>query len=158
MNIYAVGLLAVVLIGLSGCGPKESVQKPASAGVVEPQTPLQAAAQRPAPARAPLPPAEPDLLEDSGLTVWAKNFKGQLIEGLDGNLYEPYGRPLIERVQKALGYRGLYKGPVNGVLDRPTMKSVFEFQKGSYVLQRCGVPTPNTRKMLEQGSHTDLKY
>src|SRR5262245_31376524 len=157
MKIKAVGLLAVALIGLSGCGPKEPVQKPASPRLVEPETPRQTAEPRRAPTS--LPAAEPgDLLEDSGLTAWAKGFKGQLIQGLDGNLYEPYGRPLIERVQRALGYRGLYKGPVNGVLDRPTMKSVFEFQKGSYVLQRCGVPTPNTRKMLEQGSHTDLKY
>jgi len=156
MNINLVGLLTVALIGLSGYGPKQPVQKPASPGVVEPNAPAQAIGPRRAPTR--LPAAEPDLLEGGGLTVWAKNFKGQLIEGLDGNLYEPYARPIIEHVQKALGYRGLYNGPVNGVLDRPTMKSLFEFQKGTYLLQHCGIPTPNTRKMLEQGSHTDLKY
>src|SRR5262245_2232195 len=100
MNINLVGLLAVAMIGLSGCGPKEPAQKPASPGVVEPHTPAQTIETRRA--HTPLPAAEPDLLEGSGLTVWAKNFKGQLIEGLDGNLYEPYGRPLIERVQKAL--------------------------------------------------------
>src|SRR5262249_34380684 len=47
--------------------------------------------------------AEPHLLEGGGLTVWAKGFQGRLIEGLDGNLYEPYARTTIERVQKGLG-------------------------------------------------------
>ena len=155
MNINAVCLLTVAVIGISGCSQTAPIQQPASPRVVEQPRP----SPPPEPTQAGTPlPAEPDLLEGSGITAWAKEFKGQLIEGLDGNVYEPYGRPLIERVQKALGYRGLYKGPVNGVLDRPTMKSVFEFQKGSYVLQRCGIPTPNTRKMLEQGSHTDLKF
>ena len=77
--------------------------------------------------------------------------------GFDGGLYEPYRPAVIEHVQKALRDRGLYGGPMNGILDRPTMKSIYAFQKANN-LQRCGVPTPHTRKMLKQGSHTDLSF
>jgi len=95
-------------------------------------------------------------LEGSGETVWAKGFEGWLIKGLDGKLYEPYRPAVIERAQHALRNRGLYAGPVNGVLDAPTMKAIYAFQRATQTLQRCGIPTPRTRKMLEQGSHTDL--
>ena len=101
-------------------------------------------------------PAEPHLLEGSGGTVWATDFQGQLIPGLDGVLYESYRKATMETVQKTLKDRGLYAGPVNGILDRPTMKSIYAFQEANGNLQRCGVPTPHTRKMLKQGSHTDL--
>jgi hypothetical protein len=79
-----------------------------------------------------------------------------LIAGLDGGLYEPYRPAAIHRVQKTLKDRGLYTGPMNGILDLPTMKSIYAFQEATPNLQRCGIPTPYTRKMLEQGSHTDL--
>jgi hypothetical protein len=46
---------------------------------------------------------------------------------------------------------------MNGNLDWPTMMSIYAFQEANN-LQRCGVPTPRTRKMLEQGSHTDLSF
>jgi hypothetical protein len=46
---------------------------------------------------------------------------------------------------------------MNGILDSTTMKSIYAFQQANH-LQRCGVPTPHTRKMLEQGSHTDLSF
>jgi hypothetical protein len=88
--------------------------------------------------------------------VWAKQFPQQLILGLDGALYEPYRGTTIEIVQNALRDRGLYTGPTNGILDLPTMKSIYAFQEANYNLQRCGIPTPRTRKMLKQGSHTDL--
>jgi Putative peptidoglycan binding domain len=78
------------------------------------------------------------------------------IRGLDGELYEPYNRVTIERTQRSLRGRGLYPGPVNGILDTPTMQAIYAFQKASSHLQMCGVPTPRTRMMLEQGSHTDL--
>ena len=77
------------------------------------------------------------------------------IRGLDGLLYEPYKAVTIERTQRALRDRGLYSGPINGILDPPTMQAIYAFQKASYNLQMCGVPTPRTRMMLEQGSHTD---
>jgi peptidoglycan hydrolase-like protein with peptidoglycan-binding domain len=86
---------------------------------------------------------------------WAAEFKGQLIAGLDGSLYEPYSRAVVEEVQQALIARGLYRGPVNGVLDLPTMQATYEFQKVNSLLQVSGVPSPRTRKVLEQGSHTD---
>jgi hypothetical protein len=77
------------------------------------------------------------------------------IRGLDGLLYEPYKAVTIERTQMALRGRGLYSGPIHGILDPPTMQAIYAFQKASYNLQMCGVPTPRTRMMLEQGSHTD---
>ena len=80
---------------------------------------------------------------------------GALITGLDGGLYEAYRPGTIERVQRALIARELYRGPVNGILDEPTIKAIYEFQKMTRTLQVCGVPTPRTRKLLEQGSHTD---
>jgi hypothetical protein len=83
--------------------------------------------------------------------------RGLLIVGFDGAFYAPYPPEIIQRVQKALRERGLYAGPVNGILDRPTMRALYIFQEANN-LQRCGVPTPHTRKMLEQGSHTDLSF
>jgi hypothetical protein len=65
--------------------------------------------------------------------------------------------PTLERIQWAIKERGLYAGPrINGILDTPTMKAIYTFQEANHNLQVCGVPTPRTRKMLEQGSHTDL--
>lgn len=78
-----------------------------------------------------------------------------LVTGLDGGLYEAYRPGAIERVQRALIARELYSGPVNGILDEPTIKAIYEFQKMTRTLQVCGIPTPRTRKLLEQGSHTD---
>jgi hypothetical protein len=97
------------------------------------------------------------LPEGSGVAVWAKDYRGLLISGLDGAMYVPYPSATIQHVQKALLERGLYAGPINGVLDLPTMKAIYLFQEANN-LQRCGVPTPNTRKMLVQGSHTDLRF
>jgi hypothetical protein len=146
-------LLAVaLLLALSGCDRTGPVQKATRRTAIESST-----------SQAPIPnelarsvPVESPSLEGSGVTVWAKKFPGKLIAGLDGSLYVPYGRATIARVQRALRDRGLYTGPANGVLDRPTMESIFEFQEANFNLQRCGIPTPRTRDMLEQGSHTDL--
>jgi hypothetical protein len=152
VRVTASHLLAVALLGISGCDRKEPVQK-----IIPPVT-IESPTSQPAipdPVRNSLPP-EPPLLEGSGRTVWADKFEGQLIAGLDGGLYVPYRRTTIERVQDALKEHGLYMGMTNGVLDLPTMKSIYEFQKANQNLPRCGIPTPNTRIMLEQGSHTDL--
>lgn len=97
----------------------------------------------------------PELLPGSGRMAWAEGFQGELVQGLDGELYPVYHAAAISRVQQVLRERGLYSGPVNGVLDTPTMESIYAFQEANYYLQRCGVPTPRTRKLLEQGSHTD---
>jgi hypothetical protein len=70
-------------------------------------------------------------------------------------MYDPYKPATIERTQRALRDRGLYSGPISGILDPATMQAIYDFQKASYHLQMCGVPTPRTRMMLEQGSHTD---
>jgi hypothetical protein len=102
-------------------------------------------------------PEEPQLLEGSGIRIWAKDYPGLLVAGLDGAVYTPYQPATLQSVQRRLKERGLYAGPMNGILDRPTMKSIYTFQEVNK-LQRCGVPTPYTRKMLEQGSHTDLGF
>jgi hypothetical protein len=149
-------LLTVALMDIFGCARNEPVQKSDSPIAIE--TPATPAPQPPIElnqAGRSLP-AEPHLLEGSGVTVWAKESQGQSIAGLDGALYDPYRQATIESVQKALRDRGLYPGPVNGILDRPTMKSIYAFQEANDNLQRCGVPTPHTRQMLMQGSHTDL--
>jgi len=93
--------------------------------------------------------------EGAGVTVWAKGHEGEAIAGLDGSLYDPYRREVIGFVQEELKTRGLYPGPVNMVLDAPTMNAIFAFQKATGALTPCGVPTPRTRALLEQGSHTD---
>src|SRR5262245_7706403 len=138
-------LLAVALLGIPGCGRSEPVPQ------IVPPLPVEAPAvarrATPDPVTSSVPP-EPPLLEGAGLTVWADKFEGQLIAGLDGGLYVPYRHTTIERVQNALKERGLYSGMANGVLDRPTMKSIYEFQKANPLLPRCGIPTPNTRTML----------
>ena len=82
VRVTAICLLAVALAGLSGCGHPEPVQKLAAPGVVE--SPQPKPTVTPDPVR-PAPPAEPQALEGSGITVWAKEFPGQFIEGLDGN-------------------------------------------------------------------------
>jgi hypothetical protein len=147
-------LFAVTFPGISGCTRNEPVQELSSPVPVETDPPRQVAdATEEIDTSL---PTEPDLLEGSGVMVWAEQFPKQLILGLDGDLYEPYGGTTIEGVQKALRHRGLYAGPMNGILDMPTMKSIYAFQEANQNLQRCGIPTPHTRKMLKQGSHTDL--
>lgn len=89
----------------------------------------------------------------SGRTVWATGYEG-VIAGLDGHLYEGYQPFTVEWTQEVLLERGLYAGPVNGVLDPPTMQAIYAFQDASLGLQRSGVPTPRTRLLLAQGSHT----
>jgi hypothetical protein len=100
-------------------------------------------------------PIEKESDEGAGVTVWARGYEGIAIAGLDGGIYDPYRPAIIESVQRALVERGLYIGPVNGVLDTPTMKSIYAFQEASGALQLSGVPTPGTRALLGQGSHTD---
>ena len=149
----AASVLAVALI-FAACARNESVQRSDPPSVIEtpaPQPPIEESPEE----RDSLP-AEPHLLEGSGVTVWAKGFQGRFITGLDGALYAAYREATIENVQRTLRDRGLYAGPVNGILDRPTMQSIFAFQEANDILQRCGIPTPHTRKMLMQGSHTDL--
>lgn len=150
----AVFLLAMAVTDFSGCARNQPARQSNPSAAVEtpaPQTPqLNQLGGRP------LPP-KPRLLEGSGVAVWAKEYEGPLIAGLDGSLYDPYRTETIQSVQKALRARGLYAGPLNGILDMPTMKSIYAFQEANN-LQRCGVPTPHTRRMLEQGSHTDLGF
>jgi hypothetical protein len=145
--------LAGALLLTLGCSRSDPVQKITPSAIVERPNAKQVAIQNEVSRHIVV---EPQVLEGSGVTAWADKFRGVLIAGLDGGVYVPYKRTTIERVQMALRTRGLYVGPVNGVLDRPTMKSIYEFQEANVNLQRCGIPTPHTRSMLEQGSHTDL--
>ena len=155
-------VLVSVLIVITGCTRRQSSRQEATKPAVK-EHPFRLRAS--SPSTPPSPPVlsdpggrekpGPQVLEDSGKILWAKGYEGILIAGFDDGLYEPYLHAVVERVQLALRARGLYIGPVNGVLDKPTMESLYAFQKANKILQRCGIPTPFTRKMLEQGSHTD---
>jgi putative peptidoglycan binding protein len=162
-------VLAGALIATSGCAKK----RPAESERTPPSPPKQESSPAPSPPPpSPPPPSPPpavpaaverrgpataaESLEGSGRVVWAKGVAGYFIAGMDGGLYEPYRAATIERVQQSLRDRGLYGGPINGILDTPTMKALFAFQQANHNLQLCGVPTPRTRKLLEQGSHTDV--
>jgi len=153
-------VLVSVLIVITGCARRQSSrQEVAKTAVKEKSSPRHASALPASPPVLKAPGGRekpgPQLLEGSGKILWAKGYEGILIAGFDDGLYEPYGRVVIERVQRALRDRGLYSGPVNGVLDKPTMEALYAFQMATKILQRCGIPTPFTRKLLEQGSHTD---
>ena len=153
VRVIAAFLFMTAVIHIAGCGRNPPVQKSESPAAIE----LPAAQLPPETNQLREPsPIEPELPEGSGIVLWSKEFWGYLIAGFDGALYEPYRPADIQRVQKTLRDRGLYTGPMNGILDLPTMKSIYAFQEATNNLQRCGIPTPYTRKMLEQGSHTDL--
>jgi hypothetical protein len=153
VRVIAAVLLTTALIYTAGCSRNQPVQRSESATAIKvPAAPLPPETNH---LGEPLP-TDPELPEGSGVVLWSKEFWGYLIAGFDGGLYEPYRPAAIQRVQKTLRDRGLYMGPMNGILDLPTMKSIYAFQKATDILQRCGIPTPYTRQMLEQGSHTDL--
>jgi hypothetical protein len=149
--------LSAALLAIYGCAVGQQKQEqpagipitqtlPLSAAPVEsPHKSEQAEAQE----------ATPEVPASTGHTVWAQGFEGDLILGLDGELYVAYNEATIKHVQSVMKNRGLYSGPINGVLDSPTMESIYTFQQANTYMLRCGVPTPRTRKLLEQGSHTD---
>jgi Putative peptidoglycan binding domain len=155
------GSILTVVIALAGCAPSDpvdatsensmSAQSEASPNLPEPELET-SETSRSGTLLEPMPPRFPGA---GGKTVWASGFEGDAIAGLDGGLYVPYRPSVIEIVQQALTARGVYDGPANGILDAPTMYAIYVFQQASGFLQRCGVPTPRTRKLLEQGSHTD---
>lgn len=156
--------LAAVLMAISGCAEQKREQ--ASKPSVNESTPKPSVNES---QTLPTPPLESSdrldraevqetaaPLPGSGQMAWAKGFEGELIMGLDGEVYPPYSATTIRHVQSVMKNRGLYSGPLNGVLDAPTMESIYTFQDATHNLLRCGVPTPNTRELLEQGSHTDI--
>jgi hypothetical protein len=154
-GFHACAVCLAAVLALSGCA--EHKEEQASKPPVNESQILQKPQLEPSdrPERAEVQEtAEP--LPGSGQTSWAPGFEGELIMGLDGGLYLPYSATTITQVQSAMKNRGLYSGPLNGVLDAPTMGSLYTFQEATDSLQRCGVPTPNTRNLLEQGSHTDI--
>jgi len=149
----------LALLTMCACSRDRSANKPPAEPPRAEHQPEQTAAPPSPPPQRELqvtPAAEPQSLEDSGKIPWARGFAGHLIAGLDGALYEPYRRVTMERIQRLIRERGLYSGPINGILDIPTMKAIYTFQEATHTLQVCGIPTPRTRRMLEQGSHTDL--
>ena len=155
-------VLASVLIAITGCRRSQPLRQEATKPAVKEHPFLPRASAPPHPLHPPVLSAPggrekpaPQVLEESGKILWAKGYEGILIAGFDEGLYEPYRHAVIESVQRALRDRGLYIGPFNGVLDKPTMEALYAFQNANRNLQRCGIPTPFTRKMLEQGSHTD---
>ena len=145
-------LLTIALSCITSCTRSRPAQNSDSPTSIKPPKPAPPA---PVQQSGRLVPPSPEPLQGSGLAVWAKGYQGPLIAGLDGMVYDSYRPATVRRVQNELRGRGLYTGPTNGILDLPTMKSIYEFQIVNN-LQRCGVPTPHTRRILEQGSHTDL--
>jgi putative peptidoglycan binding protein len=155
LRIISGCFLSLYLTTVSGCRSAEPVpEAPAELPTSQP-TPPQPPPQSTVSIENALSEPEAQSFRRSGETVWANGFRGELIAGVDGELYEPYSSTTIERVQRALKNRDLYLGPINGVLDAPTMKAIYTFQQAVYSLPLCGVPTPRTRRILEQGSHTD---
>ena len=153
--------LAAVLMAIFGCAEHKQEQASKPSG----NTPQTVAT----PPTVPVPPLESSEkseraevqktaapLPGSGQAVWAEGYEGELILGLNGERYPPYSAKTITFVQLLMKNRGMYAGPLNGVLDAPTMESLYKFQAAYYLL-RCGVPTPRTRQLLEQGSHTDTR-
>src|SRR5215510_14342370 len=149
--------LSALLMAISGCVAGEQKQERAPEPTVNLSQPLAATPLQPPrkSEQAEIQEAEPEALKGSGQTAWAQGFEGDLILGLDGELYVAYNSATIKHVQSLMQKRGLYSGPINGVLDPPTMESLYTFQEANRYMVRCGVPTPRTRKLLEQGSHTD---
>jgi hypothetical protein len=132
-----------VAIATSSCKRNEGTKTTVAVAASKPEQPITPARLEPE-----LQLTEGQVEADSGKTVWTEGF-------FDGGSDEPYRPKAIERIQRALKARGLYGGPVNGVLDKPTMKAIYAFQRMAGTLQVSGVPTPRTRRLLEQGSHTD---
>jgi hypothetical protein len=132
-----------VVIATSSCTRNEGVKTTVAVAASEPEQPITPVRLEPE-----FQLTEVQLNEPDSEKVWAEGFFG-------GGSYEPYRPKVIERIQRALKVRGLYGGAVNGVLDKPTMKAIYAFQRMAGTLQICGVPTPRTRRLLEQGSHTD---
>ena len=142
MNRTTFCFFIAVAIATSSCTRNEGVKTTVAVAASEPEQPITPVQLEPE-----FQPTEVQLEPDSGKTVAEESF--------DGGSYGPYRPKAIERIQRALKVRGLYDGPVNGVLDKPTMKAIYAFQRMAGTLQISGVPTPRTRRLLEQGSHTD---
>jgi putative peptidoglycan binding protein len=109
--------LIAVAIATSNCTRNEGVKTTVAVAASEPEQPITPVQLEPE-----FQPTEVQLKPDSGETVWAEEF-------FDGGSYGPYRPKVIERIQRALKVRGLYGGPVNGLLDKPTMKAIYAFQR-----------------------------
>ncbi len=143
MNRTTFCFFIAVAIATSSCARNEGMKTTVAVAASKPEQPITHVQLEPE-----FQLTEGQLEADSGKTVGAEEF-------FDEASYEPYRPKAIERIQRALKARGLYGGPVNGVLDKPTMKAIYAFQRMAGTLQISGVPTPRTRRLLEQGSHTD---
>jgi hypothetical protein len=162
-RVGAFGLIAVLMsFGLPGCRAQERAERETPRVENKAQAPVPPAAFAPPPESKPtlvqpqpaIPPGVSDLeiVEPSGEeiareTMWAPGHEGQLIQGLDGGQYETYAPAVVQQVQQKLRRKGLYNGPINGILDQDTMEALGEYQENNG-LQVCGVPTPRTREAL----------
>ncbi len=70
-----------------------------------------------------------------------------LVMGLDGEPYAVPGKGTLEKVQKTMKDRGLFRGEVSGHLSERTMTAVAAFQEQND-LAVTGVPAPYTRSVL----------
>jgi hypothetical protein len=152
-------VLIPALIAISGCASDGDSHKRVESTISAPQTVPSATDMNDldqSPGEPSAMRAETPSPENANERVLAGRLIEGLIVGLDGELYEPYHPKTIEVIQFALRARGVYGGPVNGTLDLATMRAIYVFQRATGSLQLCGIPTPRTRKILEQGSHTDV--
>jgi hypothetical protein len=102
-------LLLVALITICGC--TQSMQKKPTEAPQAQQHPEQTALRSPQPRELnEVSTPGPQPLEGSGEWAWAEAFRGQLIAGLDGELYEPYRSVAIEQIQRAIKKHGV-RGP-----------------------------------------------
>lgn len=148
----------------SATRPGEDASGPESAAMTEAtgESGMQGAAQDTAsmdPASEPVPADEPaesdedptmsaaEPLPGSGIPVWEEGAVGELVPGLDGAEYPAYAPAVIGEVQEALSREGVYTGPINQVLDEPTIDAIGAFQEANDI-HVSGVPSPMTRERL----------
>lgn len=154
--VAALILFPVATLEFTGCS-KANAPEPAVTKSEPKPEPAAAPAPEPAKTEAPAEPAKksPDPVQakandpDAGRIVWAPGKEGKLMLGLDGGDYEPYLPSVVVEVQKTLQSEGIYSGEITGILDKPTMEALGEFQK-QHDLAVSGVPTPRTREVISR--------
>ncbi len=152
-NSTTVALFAVIfsLLTAGGCSSAPEPEPVAKQEPAQPPKPI-APDPEPAPPEEPTPVPKPAAAPAEGALgtpVWA-GLKGNgwiMIQGLDGGSYENVCPSVMKNVQVALQAKGLYAGPISGVLDEATLNAIGEYQKANG-LRVSGVPSPATRAAM----------
>lgn len=155
LRILAVPLASLVAtLILFGCGNAENMEEIQATSDMETVEPAEVSPPTPAtvePEPVPLEQREQSTAEGNYWqdTVWAPGLTGILIEGLNGGEYPPYNARVIEQFQRFLFQEEFYDGPVTGILDKPTMEAMAEFQSANGIVA-SGVPSPETRNAAQE--------